>query len=62
MTPLPTLHVETVPRRVRKERYIVIDSEESNVKFKHPSLELAPKKQNEIIVGLAIKLRVMNLN
>lgn len=57
MTPLPTLHIETVPRRVRKKRYIVIDSEESNVKFKQPSLELKSKKQNEIAVGLATELR-----
>lgn len=62
MTPLTTLHIETVPRRVRKKRYIVIDSEESNVKFRQPSLELASKKQNEITVGLATELRVMNLN
>lgn len=57
MTPLPTLHIETVPKRVRKKRYIVIDSEESNVKFKQPSLELKSKKQNEIAVGLATELR-----
>lgn len=56
MTPLPTLHIETVPRRVRKKRYIVIDSEESNVNFKQPSLELKSKKQNEIAVGLATEL------
>lgn len=40
MTALPTLHIETVPRRVRKKRYIIIDSEESDVKFKQPSLLL----------------------
>lgn len=62
MTALPTLHIETVPRRVRKKRYIIIDSEESDVKFKQPSLELASKKQNEITAGLANELRVMNLN
>lgn len=50
MTTLPTLHIETVPRCVRKRRYIVTDSKESNVKFKQLSLELASKKQNEITV------------
>ena len=62
MTTLPTLHIETVPRRVRKRRYIVTDSEESNVKLKQSSLQLASKKQNEITVRLANELRLINLN
>jgi len=53
MTTLPTLCIGTVPRHVRKRRYVVTDSEESNVKFKQLSLELASKKQNEIAVRLA---------
>ena len=61
MTTLPTLHIETVPRCVRKRRYNVTDSEEINVKFKQ-SLELASKKQNEITLRLANELRLMNLN
>lgn len=62
MTILPTFHLETVPRHVKKRRYMVTDSEESNVKFKQLSLELASKKQNDFTVRLANELRLMNLN
>lgn len=46
----------------QKKRYIITDSEESNVNFKQLTLELASKNQNEITVRLANELRLMNLN
>lgn len=62
ITTLPTLHIETVPRCVRKKTYIVTDREENNVKIKQSSLQLASKKQNEITVRLANEVSLMSLN
>lgn len=46
----------------QKRRYIITDSEESNMNFTRLTLELASKNQNEITVRLANELRFMYFN